>query len=528
MGAIAGIDLGTTYSALAALNAIGKPEIVPDLSGNRVVPSIVAFNGGDSVLVGVEAKNKLSSDPTNVVQFVKRMMSDPSHRYDIEGSAYSPVEISALILKKLKEECVQLGDIEDVVITVPAHFNEIERKSTMDAGKIAGLNVLGVVNEPTAAAVFYASQAPISGNVVVYDLGGGTFDVTILAMSGDKIDVLASKGDGHLGGVDFDNELTKHAVTKARQDLGHELFSDDFFEKLPGGNADAEKTYFTLMDRAEQAKKQLSARDLARSNAVTPHGNVRMSFAKSDFEEMISSHLVTTEMLLENALDDAGLTADKIDKVVLVGGSTRIPKVSQMLEGFFGFAPEKSINPDEAVALGAAIMAGKRKLKAGGGVGVSAAIRAEVNKTSVLECANKFFGTLSLSLNEARGEMMMQNTIIIKRGAKLPCEETGHFSTIVDGQKQLRVEVTEYDEESNNPEDVHKIGEWLLQLPANCPQGSPVSITYGYSEDQRLKVNVELPDGNTFEGDLHYDDEGNLDQSDMKQASAKVDAFVVE
>jgi molecular chaperone DnaK len=233
-------------------------------------------------------------------------------------------------------------------------------------------------------------------------------------------------------------------------------------------------------------------------------------------------------MLLENALDDAGLTANKIDKVVLVGGSTRIPKVSQMLESFFGFAPEKSINPDEAVALGAAIMAGKRKLKAGGGAGVSAAVRAEVNKTSVLECANKYFGTLSLSLNEARGEMMMQNTIIIKRGAKLPCEETGHFSTIVDGQEQLRVEVTEYDEESNNPEDVHKIGEWLLDLPVNCPQGSPVSITYGYSEDQRLKVNVELPDGKTFEGDLHYDDEGNLDQSEMKQASAKVDAFVVE
>lgn len=528
MGAIAGIDLGTTYSALAALNDIGKPEIVPDLSGNRVVPSIVAFNGGDSVLVGVEAKNKLSSDPTNVVQFVKRMMGDPSHRYEVDGSAYSPVEISALILKKLKEECVQLGDIEDVVITVPAHFNEIERKSTMDAGKIAGLNVLGVVNEPTAAAVYYASQAPISGNVVVYDLGGGTFDVTVLAMSGDKIDVLASKGDGHLGGVDFDNALTKHSVAKARQDLGHELFPDDFFDKLPGGNGDAEKTYYTLMDRAEQAKKQLSARDSARSNAVTPHGNVRMSFARGDFEELISAHLVTTEMLLENALEDAGLSAGQIDKVVLVGGSTRIPKVSQMLESFFGFAPEKSINPDEAVALGAAIMAGKRKLKASGRVGVSAAIRAEVGKTSVLECANKFFGTLSLSHNEARGEVMTQNTIIIKRGTKVPCEETEEFSTVVDGQKQLRIEVTESDEEIHDPEHVHQIGEWLLDLPPNCPRDSPVNITFGYSEDQRLKVLVELPDGKTFEGDLHYDDQGNLDQSEMKQASAKIGAFVVE
>jgi molecular chaperone DnaK len=365
MGTIAAIKLGTTYSALAALNAIGKPEIVADLSGNRVVPSIVAFNGGDSVLVGVGAKNKLSSAPTKVVQHVKRMMSDPSHRYDIDGSTYSPIEISAFILKKLKEECVQLGEIEDVVITVPAHFNEIERKSTMDAGKIAGLNVLGVVNKPTAAAVYYASQSPMNGNVVVYHLGGGTFDVSILTISGDKIDVLASKGDGHLGGVDFDNELKKHAVAKARQELGHELFSDIFSDQLPEENTGAERTYFTLMDRAEQVKKQLSGREGAKFRGAPPFGNVSVDVARIDFEEMISSHLASTEMLLENALDDADLTADNIDKVVLVGGSTRIPKVSQMLESFFGFAPEKSINPDEAVTLGAAIMAGKRKLKAG-------------------------------------------------------------------------------------------------------------------------------------------------------------------
>ena len=528
MGTIAGIDLGTTYSALAALNAIGKPEIVPDLAGNRIVPSVVAFSGGDSALVGLEAKNKLLSDPANVVQFAKRKMGNPSHRYDIDGSSYSPIEISALILKKLKEECVQLGEIEDVVITVPAHFNEIERKSTMDAGKIAGLNVLGVVNEPTAAAVYYASQSSINGNVVVYDLGGGTFDVTILKMSGDKIDVLASKGHGHLGGVDFDNELTKHAVAKAREELGHELFPDAFFDQLPGGNTDAELTYFKFMARAELLKKGLSRKDQARGPAVTTYGNVSMSFVRSDFEEMISSFLVTTEMLLENALEDAGLSADKIDKVVLVGGSTRIPKVSQMLESFFGFAPEKSLNPDEAVALGAAILAGKRKIKGAGAASVSAAVRAEVGKTSVLECANKFFGTISFSMNEARGQEMLQNTIIIRRGTKLPCEETGEFSTLREGQKQLRIEVTECEEETLDREHVHKIGEWLLELPANCPRGSPVNITYGYSEDQRLKVSVELPDGKTFEGDLHYDDEGNLDQSEMKQAQAKVGAFIVE
>jgi len=238
---------------------------------------------------------------------------------------------------------------------------------------------------------------------------------------------------------------------------------------------------------------------------------------------------MTTEMLLENALEDAGLSSGDIDKVLLVGGSTRIPKVSQMLESFFGFAPEKSLNPDEAVALGAAILAGKRKIKSAGATSVSAAIRAEVAKTSVLECANKFFGTISISMNEARGQKMRQNSIIIRRGTKLPCEETGMFSTRHEAQEEIDVVVTESDEESHDLEHgVDRVGSWLLKLPPNCPKGSPIAITYGYSEDQRLKVNVELPDGKTFEGDLHYDDKGNLDQSEMKQAQAKVDAFVVE
>jgi len=529
MGAIAGIDLGTTYSALAALNEIGKPEIVPDFNGNRITPSVVAFNDNNSAIVGVDAKNKLSSDPSDVVQFVKRKMGDPSHRYYAGGGSHSPVEISAMILKKLKEECVQYGEIEDVVITVPAHFNEIERKSTMDAGKLAGLNVLGVVNEPTAAAIYYASQDPVNGNVVVYDLGGGTFDVTILNIQGDKMVILSSKGNGHLGGVDFDNALTRHVVTNAREALGKELFPDHFFEIMPNESSDESKTYFKIMERAEKAKKQLSVSNEAKLRATTSQGdNLSTDILRSDFEEIISSHLVTTEMLLENALEDAGLSAANIDKVLLVGGSTRIPKVSQMLEAFFGFAPEKSLNPDEAVALGAAIMAGKRKIKATGGVGVSAAVHAEVAKTSVSECATMYFGTFSHNHNQARGEVMEQNSIIIKSGTKLPCEETKVFTTMVEGQKAVRVKVTQSQEAITDRENVEVIGEYLLELPANCPIHSPVGITYGYDENQRLKVAVKLPDGKIFVGDLHYDDEGNLTQSEMQRAAAKLDAFVVE
>jgi molecular chaperone DnaK len=530
MGTIAGIDLGTTYSALAALNEIGKPEIVPDTEGNRITPSVVSFNGGNSITVGLEAKSKLSIDPTDVVQFVKRKMGDPSHRYLVAGVEYSPIDVSALILKKLKDDCVQHGNIEDVVITVPAHFNEVERKSTMDAGKIAGLNVLGVVNEPTAAAVYYASLSPMNGTVVVYDLGGGTFDVTILNLNGDQMDVLASKGNGHLGGVDFDNFLARRAASDAKSKNDKMLFPDAFFEAFPSESSNESKSYYTVMERAEKAKKIISARGKGTIRGMTDNGDFSSTVMTSEFEEMISSHLMTTEMLLENTLEDAGLSVGDIDKVLLVGGSTRIPKVSQMLESFFGFAPEKSLNPDEAVALGAAILAGKRKVASDGASSVSAAIRAEVGKTSVLECANKFFGTVSVSINEARGQEMLQNTIIIRRGAKLPCEETERFSTRHEAQEEIELVVTESDEDSHDLENggVHRVGSWLLKLPPNCPKGSPIAVTYGYSEDQRLRVNVELPDGNTFEGELHYADDGNLDQSAMKQAQAKLDAFVVE
>jgi molecular chaperone DnaK len=519
MGTVAGIKIGMNYCSLAVLNVRGKPEVVLDLSGNRVIPAVVAFNGDGSALVGVEAKNRLSSAPSNVVQFVLRRMGDPSHCYLVAGAEYSPVEILALILKKLKEECVQLGDIEDIVITVPAHFNEIERKSTMDAGKIAGLNVLGVVNEPTAAAVYYASEISIHGNVVVYDLGASSFDVSIFRINREGVQPLASKGDGHLGGIDFDKEIVRHIVAQARKDIGHELFPDDFFNQMPGGSTDAEKTYFTLMDRAEKAKKQLSARDAATIRGNTLFGKFSAPITRGDFEEMISSHLVRTEMLLENALEDAGLSAGQIDKVVLVGGSTRIPKVWQMLESFFGFAPEISINPDEAVVLGAAIAAGKRKAASAGS--------AVVNHTSVVECANKFLGILSLSLNEARGERMMRNEMLIRRGSRLPCFVRRRHEVSTDCQRQIMISITESDEDISDPEHVLCIAKVTINLPQNCPKGFSICAVYGYDEDSRLYVNVELPNGQKYEAEISYEDKGDVHKN-MEQLSVGLDAFIVE
>jgi|GEM_PF-533888 len=525
MGIIAGIELGMNYSSLAVLNEQGKPEIVPDFSGNRVIPSVVAFNGGNSVTVGLDAKNKLSTDPTDVVQCVLRKMGDPSHRYLVGGAEYSPVQILAFILKKLKDDCVQNGAIKDVVITVPAHFAEIERKSVMDAGEIAGLNVLGLVNEPTAAAVYYASQTSISGNVVVYDLGASAFDVSILRMKHGQVETLASKGNGHLGGVDFDKLLARRVANDAKRDWGVELFPDHFFETFPRENSAESRTYFEVMQKAEIAKKAISTRGKGTIRGRAECGDFATTILASDFEEMISFHLMTTEMLLENALEDAGLSASDIDKVLLVGGSTRIPKVSQMLESFFGFAPEKSINPSEAVVLGAAIIAGKRKLNS---TGLSAALRSEVNQTLILECANKFFGILTLGLNEARGEMMMQNEILIRRGSLLPCSARRLHQTTIDDQRQIIIEVTESEEETHDPEHVHKIGSWILKLPPNCPKGAPFHVNYGYDIDQRLTISVEMPGGGRIEAELSYNDDGDLGRSKMQREVAKLDDFLVE
>lgn len=359
------------YCSLAVLNERGEPEVVPDLNGNRYTPSVVAFEGDGSVVLGVEAKNRLTSDSANVVQLLMPEMGNPLHRFNIAGSKYSPVEVLALILRKLKEECVEQGSIEDVVLTVPAHFNEVERKSTMDAGKLAGLNVLGLVNEPTAAALYYASQITISGNIVVYRLGANAFDVTIFRISRDHVEILSSKGHGHLGGVDFDKELARHIVSVARKDLGGELFPDRFFDSMPTDGSDEAAIYFKVMELAERAKKQLSVREVTRANIKLQGRNFKVSVHRQDFEELISSHLSATEMLLENALEDAGLSAHEIDNVVLSGGSTRIPKVREILEQFFGFAPASLINPEDAVTLGAAIMAEKQKLKQDEGTDVS-------------------------------------------------------------------------------------------------------------------------------------------------------------
>ena len=322
---IVGIDLGTTFSALSILNAIGKPEIIPNADGERLTPSAIFFDeeNSDIVRVGIEAINSRHLNAQRSVRWIKRHMGDANYRKKIDSKDWTPVELSALILKKLKQDCsVEHGDICDAVISVPAHFDEVRRKATMEAGKIAGLNVIGIVNEPVAAALYYATTRQVSGTVMVYGLGGGTFDVTIMEVKGHDMNIICSQGDHALGGIDFDQKILEILEQK---------YKEKFKTELIGSDEDRAK----YEDEAEDIKKTLSRRDVAKKMLYGPAGNMRVEITREMFEKAIAPLMDRADILVEVALGEAGIEPAGIGKVLLVGGSTRIPLVQQRLEKMF-------------------------------------------------------------------------------------------------------------------------------------------------------------------------------------------------
>src|SRR3990172_4011188 len=337
MANIVGIDLGTTFSALAVLNAIGKPEIIPNCEGERLTPSAIFFDEDSPgvIRVGIEAINSRHLNAQRSVRWIKRHMGQTEYLKEIDGKKWTAVELSGLILKKLKQDCSrEHGEIRDAVISVPAHFDEIRRKATMDAGTSIGLNVIGIVNEPVAAALYYATTRDVSGKVLVYDLGGGTFDVSIMNVQGHQMDIICSQGDHALGGVDFDAEVLEIIERMYRDALNAELIS-----------CDEDRAKYE--DEAEDIKKTLSRRPVAKKMLYGSAGSMRAEVTREMFEDAISAHLARTDILVEVALDEAGLKPTDIDKVLLVGGSTRIPAVQQRLKKMFGAEPENAVNVDE-------------------------------------------------------------------------------------------------------------------------------------------------------------------------------------
>lgn len=488
-----GIDLGTTYCAVATINAAGQSEIVRNSEGDNTTPSVVLFSDGE-IYIGKQAKAQRALFPDDVVEFVKRQIGSPSWKfYGENDEEFNAESISALILKRLAADAeLILGDkVTDVVITVPAYFNDAQRNATKQAGTIAGLNVLSIINEPTAAAVSFGVDTGFEGSVLVYDLGGGTFDVTLLRSQGGHFDILATDGDRNLGGFDFDNRI----ITWIKNE----------FEKATGVRL-ADDQDATLRDRAEQAKHRLTNAEQAPIMITAEGATAKLVLTRAEFERITESLLERTQILLEDVADAAGVQLSAVDKVLLVGGSTRMPMVRAMVTETVGKAPDLSVHPDEAVARGAAILADVRRVERDR----THPELVSANPVRISDVVSHGLGVISLDGDSDR----QINSVIIPANATVPCQRRETYFTVVDGQAELNVQVTEGDDEDLRY--VNILGNSLLKIPPH-PQGSPVLVTFSCDVDGIL--HIEVTDGATGQalGEFEIDRTANLDQPEINR-----------